>query len=101
MPDDVINTVRVPIGSLAARLYHAERELLAAEKQIEAMLTSLYGSWGDWEYGPDGLDVFDAVDSTAAAAALFRAGFRAIRCHEHARTKFVKCGCAIRRDLLA
>lgn len=95
-----MNTLRVPIGSLAARLYKAVQEMIDAERQLEAMLVSLYGSFSDWEAGPDGLDVYDAIDSAAAASALFRAGFRAVRAHGHERSKFVRCACAIRRDLL-
>ena len=95
-----MNTVRVPIGSLAARYYRAWQELHAAERQLEQMLSSLYSSWSDWEAGPDGIDVYDALDSEAAAAALHRAGFRAVRVHDHERRRFSKCSCAIRRDLL-
>lgn len=97
---DEIRTLTVPVGSLAARLHRAESELIAAERQLESMLTSLYGSFSDWEAGPDGLDVYDTEDSPAAASALFRAGFRSVRCHDHDKTKFARCGCAIRRDLI-
>lgn len=96
-----INTVRVPIGSLAQRLYRAERELIDAERQLESMLASLYGSFSDWEVGPDGIDIYEAVASPAAAACLFRSGFRAVRVHDHKQDRFVKCGCFIERDLIA
>lgn len=95
-----MHTVRVPLGSLAARVYRAERELLDAEKQLESLLAALYGSYSDYEYGPDGLDIYDAVDSPAHAMALFRAGWKAVRCHSHARGKFKHCACAIHRSLL-
>lgn len=95
-----MNTVRVPIGSLAARLYKAERELLDAERQLEQMLTSLYGAFSDWEAGPDGIDIYTAVDSPAAAYSLFRAGFEAVRIHDHERRRFTKCACPIQRSLL-
>lgn len=100
MPDDVMRVIRVPIGSLASRLYHAEHELLRAEKQVESLLESLYGKFSDYEYGPDGIDVFDAIDSSPATHALFRAGFPAVRCHAHPRSKFAKCACPIHHDML-
>lgn len=97
---DVVTTETVRVGSLAARVADAEAEMLAAETQLEAMLDSLYGDWSAWESGLGALDVYDAADSPAAAAALFRAGFLSVRTHDHDKTKFSKCHCATRRDPL-
>lgn len=99
MPDGM-NTVRVPIGSLAARYYRAVDELIAVERQTEQLIAALYESFSEWEAGPDGIDIYDAIDSTAAAQALMRAGWKAVRCHNHERRRFKHCACAIRRDLL-
>lgn len=95
-----MTAVRVPLGSLAAKYHHAVRDLLGAERDIESLLSALYGPFSEWEAGPDGIDVYDAIDSTAAAMALHRAGFRSVRCHGHARRAFKTCACPIRRDLL-
>ncbi len=99
MPDTVITKVTVPIGSLAARLYHAEQEYIAADRQLESLLNSLYVGFSGYEFGPDGIDIYDAIASDAAAGALFRAGFRAVRVHDHEKKKFIRCGCSIARDL--
>lgn len=98
---DVVTTETVRAGSIAARFYKALAELIDAERQIDGLLTALYGSYSDFEIGPDGIDIYDAVDSAAAASALFRAGFRSVRAHDHDKTKFAKCSCSIRKDILA
>ena len=90
----------VRAGSIASRVLHAEHELLAAEKQLESLIAALYGTYSDYEYGHDGLDIYDAMDVPALAAALHRAGWRAVRVHGHSRDKFAKCCCVIRRDSL-
>ncbi len=101
---DVIVTETVPVGSLAARIIKAEREKLDAEKQLEQMLDSLFGErdWQTFEVGPRReLDVYAVVESAAAAAALFRAGFRSIRLHPHEREKFRACACRCQEDPLS
>lgn len=100
MSDDVMKVVRVPIGSLAARLYHAEQEYIRADRQLEQLLTSLYPSFSGYEFGPDGIDIYEAIASEASAGALFRAGFAAVRVHDHKKNKFIRCDCAIARDYM-
>ncbi len=101
-PRDVITTETVPIGSLAAALFGAEREMLAAEKQLERFLDSLYPlGWCDYEYGHGTVDVYAVTPSDAAVFALFRAGFRQVRQHPHARSKFTRCACRPNQDVLA
>jgi hypothetical protein len=101
MTPNEIRTVTVPVGSLASRVFRAERELLSAEKQIEDMLRSLFGNdWGDYDYGLGTLDVYDVIDSRAAVFALMRAGFRVVVLHDHPKKKFVQCACLHQRDHL-
>lgn len=99
---DVITTEAVAVGALAARHARAEHELLAAERQIEDMLDSLYGrdGWTEWEAHEQTLDVYDVLASDAAVFALQRAGFRAVTQHNHARSTFAHCACRRRESLL-
>lgn len=97
-----IRTVTVPVGSLASKLFKAEREWLHAEKQLEQMLRSLFGNeWSDYEYARGELDVFDVIPSDAAVFALMRAGFRVVKLHDHAKQKFATCACVAQKDVLA
>ncbi len=100
---DVVTTETVAIGSLAARIVAAERELLDAERQLEQMLDSLFGErdWKHFEVGPRReLDVYAVTDSAAAVAALHRAGFPTVVLHAHERAKFTTCACRSIRDPL-
>lgn len=87
------------VGSLAAALFGAEVALLYAEKQLEALLDSLYGAqgWQDYEYGDKAIDVFLVVESEAAAASLFMAGFERVIQHDHESKRFTTCACRPRR----
>jgi hypothetical protein len=98
MKDGMV-VVRVPLGSLALKYYKAWREYRDAEDQLETLILALYGS-NRFEVGPDGIDVYEAQPSDASALAVFRAGFRSVRVHEHKRDRFLKCSCRIDRDLL-
>lgn len=99
---NVIATEAVAVGALATRLGVAEQEYLAAERQLEDMLDSVYGrdGWSAWEFAAGVLDVYDVLDSDAAVFALHRAGFRVVTQHGHAQAKFSTCACRSRRDLL-
>ena len=94
-----MNTVRVPIGSLAARYYKAWREFRCAEEQLESLIVALYGS-NRFEVGADGIDVYEAIASDANAAALWRAGWTAVRVHGHRRDRFLRCNCTTAKDPL-
>jgi hypothetical protein len=94
-----MHTVRVPIGSLAAKYYKSWRAYREIEEQLESLIVELYAS-NRFEVGPDGIDIYEAVASPAAAACLFRSGWRSVRVHDHKQDRFLKCGCAIERDLL-
>lgn len=97
MSDRVMHTVRVPLGSLASKYYKTWREFREAEDQLESLIVALYGS-NRFEVGPDGIDVYEAIPSEAHAKAMFRAGFRVVRVHEHKQDKFTRCGCRVERD---
>jgi hypothetical protein len=94
-----MNALRVPLGSLAAKYYKAWREFRAVEDQLESLVESLYGS-NRFEIGADGIDVYEAIASEATAAALWRAGFRSVRVHDHKKNKFLRCACAVALDPL-
>lgn len=98
---NVIRTVTVPVGSLASKVFRAEREWVAAGHQLEQMLSSLFGKeWSDWEAGLGVLDVYDVIHSAAAVSALHRAGFRVVHLHNHPRVKFKNCACRSHEDPL-
>jgi len=80
----------------AARYFDAEAEYIAAEHAIESLLDALYSDWSSFECTSGGIDIFDAFDGVACAVALFRAGFRFVRCHSHSATAYTKCACAAR-----
>jgi hypothetical protein len=86
-------------GWLARALVTAERNLRDAESQVEGFLTSLFpDGWRGWAFqrGDSGhveIDVYQAVESPAAVAALHRAGFGGVRIHQHEASKFITCAC--------
>lgn len=90
-------TVRITrAGALAAEFASAERSLIRAEHDIEALLDSLFGGrWRDFEVGAEDLaiDVYGVVPSPAATDALRRAGFVVVTLHDHASTQFLHCAC--------
>jgi hypothetical protein len=92
---DEIVVTSSPAGSLARKLFMSERCLLDAEHELEEMLDSLYGSsdWQDVEFGDDAIDVFGVVESDAAIAALFLAGFSRVIQHAHPSREFRHCAC--------
>jgi len=92
---DEIVVTSSPAGSLARKLFMSERSLLDAEHELEDMLDSLYGNtgWQDWEAGDDSCDVYGVIESDAAVAALFLAGFSRVTQHAHPSREFRNCAC--------
>lgn len=94
---------RVLIGSLVQLLLDAEGGLLAAEQRVADVLTELLPDWrGGWAWGhplhSDRIDIYDAIDSPAAAAALWLAGFiGGVTIHGHGPKVFRSCPCITRR----
>jgi hypothetical protein len=92
-----LNTTTV--GWLARALVIAENNLRDVEDQVEGFLTSLFpDGWQGWQFvrvtqGTVAIDVYEAIESPAAIAALHRAGFAKVRIHEHESSKFVSCVC--------
>jgi hypothetical protein len=93
--DNEFNFSSSPTGSLARKLFLSERCLLDAEHELEALLDSLYGAqgWQDFEFGDDTVDVFGVIESDAAIAALFLAGFSRVIQHPHRSREFRECAC--------
>ncbi len=89
-------------GSLAAALYAAEHGLRDAERRVEQFLTALFpDGWQGWAFTGDmpaaiAIDVYEVIDSPAAAGALHRAGFAEVRLHGHLAKKFLTCNCSTR-----
>jgi hypothetical protein len=89
----------ITVGWLALRLVSAEYNPRDAERQVEGLLTSLFtDGWNGWSFlqnhhGAIAIDVYQALESPAAVAALHRAGFTDVRIHEHERSRFVTCAC--------
>jgi hypothetical protein len=92
---DEIVVTSSPAGSLARKLFMSERCLLDAEHELEDMLDSLYGpkGWQDYEFGDDAIDVYGVIESDAAVAALFLAGFSRVIQHAHPSREFRECAC--------
>lgn len=85
-------------GWLARTLVSAEHNLRDAEQQVEAFLTSLLGDWQGWAFvrGANGgvlIDVYEAIETPVAVAALIRAGFTTVILHNHKPSKVATCVC--------
>lgn len=88
-------------GSLALALRAAHDDLHSVEWLVDELLESLFPGWRrrfpasrGWRFTPAAtIDVYDAVSSAAAAAALRRAGFDTIVMHGHPSTHFLTCVC--------
>lgn len=85
-------------GWLARLLIAAEHNLRDVERQVEGFLTSLLPDWQGWAFrrvigGDVAIDVYMAIDSAAAAAALHRAGFATVTIHDHESRKIITCTC--------
>lgn len=86
------------VGWLARALVAAEHNLRDIERQVEGFLTSLFpDGWQGWSFVRSGaaaaIDVYEAIESPAAIAALHRAGFVEVRIHEHEASKLITCIC--------
>jgi hypothetical protein len=88
--------------SLAAALYAAEHGLREAERRVEQVLTALFpDGWQGWAFAGAAphaiaIDVYEVIDSPAAASALHRAGFAEVRLHGHAAKRILTCSCSTR-----
>jgi hypothetical protein len=89
------------IGSLALALRDSHDDLHAIEWQVDELLESLFPGWRrrfpasrGWRFTPSAtIDVYEAIESPAAAAALRRAGFETVVMHGHPSTAFLTCVC--------
>lgn len=85
-------------GWLARALLAADYNLRDVERQVENFLTSLFpDGWKGWAFERHGrevaIDIYEATESPAAAAALHRAGFAHVTVHLHEPSKFITCAC--------
>lgn len=90
--------LRVIIGSLVRLLQDRQDGLLAAEQEVTEVIADLLPGWrGGWQWDePDAIQIYNAIDSPAAAAALHLAGFRTVAIHDHRAEAFLSCACLIR-----
>ncbi len=87
---------RVIIGDLAQRLLNREGDMLAVEAEIADVLTGLLPDWrGGWAWDrPRAIQIYNAIDSPAAATALHLAGFTGgVTIHAHGPKAFLTCTC--------
>ena len=88
-----------PRITTAAALHAGEDGLRDAERRVERLLTSILTRWRGWQFTrPDGIDVYQAQDSPVAARRLHLEGFREVRFHDHAASRFLTCTCTTRED---
>jgi hypothetical protein len=87
--------MRVIVGALAQGLREAEGGLLSAEQRVVDLLVELFPGWSDgWKWRPpDGIEIYEVIDSRAARAALHLAGFLRVTCHDHNAKAFLTCDC--------
>lgn len=86
----------VIVGALAQALLDAEGGMLAVEQRVADFLLELFPGWiGGWAWiPPDGIEVYSAIDSPAAASALWLAGFvGGVTIHEHGPKQLFSCQC--------
>lgn len=101
---------RVIVGDLVQRLLAAKEHELDAQRAVSDMLESLFPDWRPrhpvslgWHWTPaDGsrvgralhrLDVYNTIDSPAAAEALWLAGFAVVVAHNHPAHMYPTCAC--------
>lgn len=88
-----------PDGWLARALVTADFNLRDIEKQAEGYLGALFPhGWHGWAFAPSdtgavSIDVYKVRATPAAIAALHRAGFAEVVCHEHEASKLITCMC--------
>lgn len=82
--------------TIASALAAAELGLRETERHAEVLLSSLFPSWKGWSFtAPNGIDVYDVVDSTRAAGILHRNGFVTVTLHAHRAERFLSCSCKV------
>ena len=80
--------------NLAAELYANGRDRYELDNKVERLLTALFPSWQRWSFiAPDGIDVWQAIDSDRAAAVLHQHGFVSVTLHGHRAERFLTCEC--------
>ncbi len=85
--------------NLAAALYASQRDRYAADNEVESLLSALFPSWSRWEFvAPDGIEVFQAIDSDRGAEVLHRHGFVSVTLHSHRAERFLSCQCRTRES---
>lgn len=96
---------RVIVGDLAQALLDAHGDTIAAESRVVDLLYDLLPGWRllwptarSWVWRPPTtIDVYGAIDSPAAAAALHLAGFvGGVTLHDHGPEAFLTCTCTTR-----
>jgi hypothetical protein len=83
--------------NLAAALYANGRDRYELDNQVERLLTALFPSWQRWSFiAPDGIEVWQAIDSDRAAEVLGWHGFNSATLHGHRAERFLTCTCRTR-----
>jgi len=83
--------------NLAAALYANGRDRYELDNQVERLLTALFASWQKWNFvAPDGIEVWQSIDSDRAASVLHRHGFNSVTLHDHRAERFLTCTCRTR-----
>jgi len=81
--------------NLAAEYNAADVHKADVENRIEALLTAIFPSWQRWHFlKPDGIEVWQAIDSSRGAAVLHARGFATVILHGHRAARFLTCECA-------
>jgi len=80
--------------NLAAALYANGRDRYELDNQVERLLTGLFPAWSRWSFiAPDGLEVWQSLDSDRAFEVLRRHGFNSVTLHHHRAERFLTCTC--------
>ncbi len=99
LPNDWGLVVVTPADrSIVRQLYGADGAKRSAEIAIEDLIGSLFpDGWRGWNYHGEGhaaaIDVYQVVDSPAAATALQRSGWVSVTLHDHPAQKLLTCMC--------
>jgi hypothetical protein len=83
---------------LARLLWVSDQNLRDAERRVEEYLTTLFPNWRGWVFKPpDGIEVYQVLDTDQAAELLHRQGFRMVTLHSHRAERYLTCGCRVRQ----
>lgn len=98
---------RAIVGDLVAQLLAAKEHQLEAGRAVTEVLESLLPDWRPkfptslgWHWTPargdvgPRIDIYEAIDSPAAAQALHLAGFQIVVLHGHRADQFPTCACS-------